>query len=109
MVERVNRYEVWLVKLDPTKGSEIRKTRPCAIVSPSSMNKTLKTVTIVPMTSTPKQYPWRVPVSFQGKNGYLVTDQIRAADKTRLVKRLGTLEDKTADQLSETLVEMFEK
>lgn len=82
----VNRFDVYLVALDPTLGSEIKKTRPCVVISPDEMNRHLNTVIIAPLTSTRKKYPTRVGLSFQGKKGDIVLDQIRTVDKKRLVK-----------------------
>jgi mRNA interferase MazF len=79
----VKRFEVWNVELNPTKGSEINKTRPCLIVSPNETNKYLNTITIIPLTSTIKPYPTRLNCSFKGKQGQLVVDQIRCIDKSR--------------------------
>lgn len=85
----VNQFDVYLVSLDPMQGSEIKKTRPCVVISPDDMNNHLKTVLIAPMTSTIRHYPTRVKTQFQGKKGEVVLDQMRAVDKTRLVKGLG--------------------
>jgi mRNA interferase MazF len=85
------RFEVYLVTLDPTVGSEIKKTRPCLIVSPNDMNRHLATVIVAPMTTKGRTYPTRVPCEFQGKIGEIVLDQLRTVDRTRLVKRLGRI------------------
>ncbi len=85
----INQYDIFLVNLDPTIGSEIRKTRPCIIISPAEMNEHLRTVQIAPMTSTTRTYPWRVSITFQGKKGMVAIDQIRTIDKRRLIKQLG--------------------
>ena len=103
----VSRYEVHLVRLDPTEGSEIRKTRPCLIISPDEMNRYIQTVIVAPMTSQGRTYPTRVPVEFQGKSGHVVLDQIRTVDKTRLIKKMGKLSPSTAEKVSRLLVEMF--
>ena len=87
----MNRFHVYLVTLDPTLGSEIKKTRPCVIVSPDEANRHLATVIIAPMTTKGRNYPTRVPCRFQGKSGQIVLDQLRTVDKTRLVKRLGQI------------------
>ena len=105
--ERVLRYDVWLVELDPTLGSEIRKRRPALVVSPDEMNRWLNTVIIVPMTTAQKSYPSRVPIRFEGKEGQVALDQIRAVDKMRLKTRLGRITGHEALQISERLVEMF--
>lgn len=107
VTHNVERDEVWLVSLDPTQGSEIRKTRPCAVISPNEMNRHLRTVIIAPMTTTERNYPTRLTVSFQGKRGQIVLDQIRTVDRQRLVRRIGSLPGRTAQAVSSTLVEMF--
>ena len=99
--------EVWLVSLDPTRGSEIKKTRPCVVVSPDEMNLYLRTVIVAPMTTTQRAYPTRVALTFQGKSGQVALDQIRAVDRNRMVRRMGTLSPKTAQTVSAVLVEMF--
>ena len=102
------RFEVYLVNLDPTVGSEIQKTRPCLVISPDEMNRSLRTPIVAPMTTKGKRYPTRVPCRFQGKVGQIVLDQIRTADRIRLVKRLGKLDMTTAATVLEVLAEMFE-
>jgi mRNA interferase MazF len=102
----VKQFEVYLINLDPTTGSEIKKTRPCVVISPNEMHR-LNTVIIAPMTSTCKLYPTRIPVSFEKKDGYIVLDQIRTVDKSRLVKLLGTIDKKTAHEVLKILQEMF--
>ena len=87
----VRRFEVYLVNLDPTVGHEIRKLRPCLVISPDEMNRHVQTVIVAPMTTKGRPYPTRVPCAFQGKRGQIVLDQIRAIDRVRLVKRLGKL------------------
>jgi mRNA interferase MazF len=99
--------EVWLVSLDPTQGSEIRKTRPCIVVSPDEINRYLLTVIIAPMTTVEHPYPTRVPVAFQGKRGQVAVDQLRAVDRQRLIRKLGKVSPKTAQNVSTVLVEMF--
>src|ERR1700761_8296885 len=91
----VKRGEVWLANLDPTQGSEIRKTRPCLVISPPEMHDHLRTVLAAPMTTGSRPAPYRVPLRFGDKSGLIVLDQIRALDKQRLVKRLGTVEEHT--------------
>lgn len=103
----VKRFEVWLVNLDPTVGREIRKTRPCLIISPNVTNKYLDTVTAAPMTSTIKTYPTRVTCVFQKRHGQIVLDQLRTVDKIRLVKKLGTMDEKTAKVVCDLLVQFF--
>ena len=105
----VQRFEVWLVALDPTLGSEMKKTRPALVVSPDEINAYLNTAIIAPMTSKGRDYPTRVPCTFQGKSGQVVLDQIRTVDKARLVKRLGKIDGTTADAVLETLAELFAK
>jgi mRNA interferase MazF len=87
----VHRFEVYLVSLDPTVGSEIQKSRPCLIVSPDEMNRHINTVIIAPMTTRGRDYPTRVPCTFQGTQGQIVLDQIRTVDKTRHIRRLGRI------------------
>jgi len=99
--------EVWLVSLDPTRGSEIMKTRPCLVVSPDEMNQHLRTVIVAPMTTADRPYPTRVGLTFQGKSGQVALNQIHAVDRDRLVRRLGTISSKTAQIISSVLVEMF--
>lgn len=103
----VRRFEVFLVNLDPTLGSEIQKTRPAVIVSPDEMNRYLRTIIIAPMTTKGRSYPTRVSCEFSGKKGQIVLDQIRTIDKMRLVKKLGQIELKTQKLVSQFLVEMF--
>lgn len=105
----MRRFEVHLVRLDPATGSETRKTRPCLIVSPDESNKALSTVIIAPMTTIRRRWPTRVPVTFHGKTGEIALDQMRAVDKSRLVKRLGKIDATTADGVLGTLLEMFAK
>jgi mRNA interferase MazF len=103
----VRRFEVWLVNLDPAIGREIRKTRPCLIISPDITNRYLDTVTAAPMTSTIKTYPTRVTCIFQKRQGQIVLDQIRTIDKIRLVKKLGTMDAKTSKVVCDLLIEFF--
>ena len=104
----VNRFDIFIVALDPMLGSEIKKTRPCVVISPDEMNHNIKTVIIAPMTSAIKNYPSRIPLEFQGKKGQIVLDQIRTVDKTRLVKKTGRLKKNTYEKVASTLQEMFE-
>ena len=101
------RDEIWLVSLDPTQGSEIRKTRPALVVSPNEPNQYLRTVIIAPLTTTERRYPTRVSLTFQQKRGQVALDQIRAVDQQRLVRKLGAAPAKTAQDVSSVLVEMF--
>lgn len=105
----VQRFDVWLVALDPTVGRKIQKTRPCLIVSPDEMNAHIATVIIAPMTTKGRDYPTRVPCQFEGKSGQVVLDQLRTVDKTRLVKRLGQLDATAADAVLDVLSELFAK
>ncbi|MCC5602291.1 type II toxin-antitoxin system PemK/MazF family toxin [Nostoc sp. CHAB 5714] len=103
----VNRFDVFLVNLDPTIGSEIQKTRPCVVISPDEMNKYIATVIVAPMTTKGQSYPTRVACQFQGKDGQIVLDQIRTVDKTRLVKKLGQIDSDKQKAVLDTLAEMF--
>ncbi len=103
----VNRFDVYLIELDPAIGSEIKKTRPCVIVSPNEMN-CLKTVLIAPMTTKGFHAPSRVELQFQDKTGLILLDQLRPVDKSRLIKKLGTVDSKTQKIISSTLVSIFE-
>ncbi len=103
----VNRFDVYLIELDPAIGSEIKKNRPCLIVSANEMN-CLKTVLIAPMTTKGFHAPSRVELHFQDKTGLVLLDQLRSVDKSRLIKKLGTIDTKTQKIISATLVDMFE-
>ena len=103
----VQRFEIYLVNLDPTIGSEIQKTRPCLIISPDEMNSYIATVIVAPMTTRGRDYPTRVNCHFEDKEGQIVLDQIRTVDKARLVKRLGCLDSKTQGSVLAVLAEMF--
>ena len=107
MVAEVCRFDVHLVVLDPTKGSEMRKTRPYVVVSPDEMNSHIRTVIIAPMTSVQRNYPTRVNIMFQRKRGQVALDQIRTVDKSRLTRRLGRLSDARGRDIADVLVEMF--
>ncbi|MEA1950439.1 MAG: type II toxin-antitoxin system PemK/MazF family toxin [Planctomycetota bacterium] len=102
----MKRFEVWLVNLDPTTDSEIKKTRPAVIVSPDELNAHLQTVIVVPLT-TGRAYPFRIATQVQGKAGVAAVDQIRTIDKRRCIKRVGSLRAKTAKYIQDALVEMF--
>ena len=102
-----NRFDVYLTNLDPTVGSEIQKTRPCLIVSPDEMNKHIRTIIVAPMTTAGKDYPTRVSCTFKKKKGQVVLDQIRTIDKTRLVKKLGTIDPETQLKVIATLQRLF--
>ncbi len=103
----VERFDVFLISLDPTRGSEIKKSRPCLVVSPDEMNRHIKTVIVAPMTTKGRDYPTRVACTFQGKRGQVVLDQIRTVDKSRLLRRLGTIPTLVQHKVLETLQEMF--
>lgn len=103
----INQYEIVLVNLDPTVGSEIKKTRPCVIISPNEMNKYLNTVVIAPMTSQSKKYPTRVPVKHNSKKGWIVLDQIRTIDKQRIIKTLDNLTEKEIEEVKLKLQETY--
>lgn len=106
-MDMVKQFEVWLMNLDPIMESEAKKTRPCLIVSPDVTNKHLKTVTVVPLTSTIKNYPTRVNCVFKDKHGQLVIDQIRSIDKRRLIKKLGEMDEDTYKKVTNLIIEMF--
>ena len=103
----VKRFEVFLVNLDPTVGSEIQKTRPCLVISPDQMNQYINTVIVAPLTTTGRPYPTRVNCRLQGKQGMVVLDQIRTVDKTRFVHKIGRLDTKTQTEILRVLGEMF--
>jgi mRNA interferase MazF len=102
----IQRFEIWLVQLDPAKGSEIKKTRPCVVISPNEMSP-LKTAIIAPMTSKGFSYPTRIPCTFQKKKGLVLLDQMRAVDKTRLIQKLGIISRNTQLKISNCLQELF--
>jgi mRNA interferase MazF len=101
------RFEVYLVNLDPTIGREIKKTRPCLIISPDEMNQHIATVIVAPMTTKGRSYPTRISCEFQGKAGQIVLDQIRTVDRARLVKKLGQIDSATQKTVLLLLAEMF--
>jgi mRNA interferase MazF len=103
----VKRFEVYLINLDPTVGKEIQKTRPCLVISPDEMNEHIGTVIVAPMTTKGRDYPTRISCEFQGKAGQIVLDQIRTVDKTRLVKKLGTIQAEEQQATLTVLQEMF--
>jgi mRNA interferase MazF len=103
----VVRFDVFLIMLDPTIGREIQKTRPCLVISPNEMNEHLATAIVAPMTTSGKQYPSRIPVSFEGKEGFIALDQIRTVSKLRFVKKLGTIKSVEQRAVLGALVEMF--
>jgi mRNA interferase MazF len=103
----VRRFDVFLVNLDPTVGSEIQKSRPCLIVSPDEMNRHIQTVIIAPMTTRGRKYPTRIACEFQRKQGQIVLDQIRTVDKARLIRKLGRVDNQTQIEVLSVLQEMF--
>lgn len=103
----INRFDVLLISLDPSQGAEIKKTRPCLVISPNEMNKYINTLIIAPMTSKIRDYPTRVPVTFDGKKGNIILDQIRTIDKSRVVKKLGVLDNDTINLVFKTLEKIF--
>jgi mRNA interferase MazF len=103
----MEQYEIYLIALDPTVGHEIKKTRPCVIISPNEMNDNIGTVIIAPMTTKSHEYPSRVAIKFMKKEGWIMLDQIRCIDKSRLVKKLGILDEKDSRKVKEIIKEMF--
>lgn len=103
----VNRFDVYLVSLDPTVGREIKKTRPCLVVSPDEMNHHIRTAIVAPMTTKGRAYPTRVTCRFKGKAGQVVLDQLRTVDNARFVRKLGRISQKTADRVLAVLQEIF--
>ncbi|MBI5729682.1 MAG: type II toxin-antitoxin system PemK/MazF family toxin [Ignavibacteriales bacterium] len=102
-----SRFNIYYVNLDPTTGSEIKKTRPCVIISPDEMNHNIATIIVAPLTSKLRNYPTRVPCKVEGKQGQIVLDQIRTVDKTRLIKKIDTLNKITQTKVLTVLKEMF--
>ena len=107
MVTSVRRYDIHVVDLDPTRGSEIRKTRPCVVVSPDEMNRHVRTAIIAPMTSARRDCPTRVDVTFRRRQGQVALDRIRTVDSSRLVRHLGRVPERQARLIAETLQSMF--
>jgi mRNA interferase MazF len=103
----VKRFDVFLINLDPTIGSEIKKTRPCLIISPDEMNRHIRTALVAPITTAGKDYPTRVTCIFQDKKGQIVLDQIRAIDKSRLIKKLGAIDPQTQVEVISMLQRLF--
>ncbi len=103
----IERFAIVLVRLDPATGAETAKTRPCVVVSPDELNRAIATILIAPMTTVCRGWPTRVEINFRGKNGEIALDQIRAVDKSRIVKRLGKLDSQTASAILDTLGELF--
>jgi mRNA interferase MazF len=103
----LNQYQIVLVNLDPTIGSEMKKTRPCVIISPNEMNKYLQTIVVAPITSSSKPYPTRVEIKHQKKKGWIVLDQIRTIDRNRIIKVAGILLSKEIEQVKSIIKETF--
>jgi mRNA interferase MazF len=103
----IERFGVYLALFDPAVGAEIRKTRPCLVISPDAINRNVRTVIVAPMTGTRRGYPFRVDCVFDGRPGQIALDQLRSFDKQRFVRRLGTLDARTATQVLRTLRELF--
>ncbi|MDC7127152.1 MAG: type II toxin-antitoxin system PemK/MazF family toxin [Spirochaetales bacterium] len=103
----INQYDVLLINLDPTIGHEIKKTRPCLVISPNEMNKNIKTIIIAPMTTKSHPYPTRIPITFDNKEGWIVLDQIRTVDRARLLKRIGKINSKEINMVKNILKEML--
>jgi mRNA interferase MazF len=105
--EAVSRGDIYLLSLNPTRGSEIRKTRPCVVISPDELNAHLRTFIVAPLTTGGHPYPFRVRCRFEDKDGHVVLDQLRAVDRDRLMKRLGVLDDETLGEVLRILQAMF--
>jgi mRNA interferase MazF len=103
----IRQYSVYLVNLDPTQGSEMQKTRPCVVISPDEMNHHINTAQIAPLTSNRREYPWRCPISFNNKDGAVALDHIRSIDKSRIVRRLGTLQLQEIQIIKSIIKEML--
>ena len=103
----IRQYEVYLISLDPTIGHEIKKARPCVIISPDEMNKNISTAIIAPMITQSHSYPSRIPLKFTGKDAWIVLDQLRTVDRKRLIKKLGEIDQKTINQVKSIIKEML--
>ena len=103
----MNQYDIYLVNFDPTIGSEIQKTRPCLVISPGEMNQNIQTIISAPMTTKSHSYPTRVKINFQKRTGWIVLDQIRTVDRSRLVKRLGRITDDAITKIKSIIKEML--
>lgn len=103
----MRQYDIFIVDLDPTIGHELKKSRPCVLLSPDEMNQHISTVIIAPMTTKTHPYPTRVPLEFQGKSGWIVLDQIRTVDKSRLIKKIGELKPGTIKKVKAVIEEML--
>lgn len=106
-MEQLNQYDIVLVNLDPTIGSEMKKTRPCTVLSPNEMNKYLRTIVVAPMTTSSKPYPTRVEVKHKGAKGWIAIDQIRTIDRIRIIKRFETLTEKEIEKVKSVMQETF--
>jgi len=109
MQKQITRFDVYLIHLDPVRGHEIQKTRPCLVISPDEMNRQLRTVIVAPMTTKGRAGPTRIPVHFEGKDGEIALDQLRTVDRERLIKHLGRIEEEVAEQVLEILQRMFSR
>ncbi len=107
MIMDIKQYHVYLINLDPTIGHEIKKTRPCIVISPDEMNNNIQTLIIAPMTTKSHDYPTRVQLTFQKKKGFIVLDQIRTIDKKRIIKELGKISNRTVLEIKSVLQEML--
>ena len=103
----IHQYEVYLINLDPTVGHEIKKTRPCLVISPNEMNESIQTIIIAPMTTKSHPYPTRVPIMFEKKGGWIVLDQLRTVDRKRLIKKIGKINKKEVELVKNVLQEML--
>ncbi|MDR4506781.1 MAG: type II toxin-antitoxin system PemK/MazF family toxin [Candidatus Brocadiaceae bacterium] len=103
----IGQYDIYLINLDPTIGSEIKKTRPCVVLSPDEMNRNIQTIIIAPMTTHMHSYPTRVPLTFQKKTGWIVLDQIRTIDRRRLIKKLGHVSENVITKIKTVIKEML--
>jgi len=103
----IRQYEVYLISLDSTIGHEIKKARPCVIISPNEMNKNISTVIIAPLTTQSHFYPTRIPLKFTGKEAWIVLDQLRTVDRKRLIRKLGEIDQKTSNQVKSIIKEML--
>jgi len=103
----IRQYEVYLITLDPTIGHELKKARPCVIISPNEMNKNISTVIIAPLTTQSHFYPTRIPLKFTGKEAWIVLDQLRTVDRKRLIRKLGEIDQKTINQIKSIIKEML--
>ena len=103
----INQYEIYLINLDPTVGHEIKKSRPCVVISPNEINHSIATIIIAPMTTKSRNYPTRLDIQFQGKKGWIVLDQIRTIDKKRIIKKMGKLNEIKISEIKKMIYEML--